>query len=57
MVGWWLFASSMKEYISSLSTFHNENMSSINVGNGKHMIFSVSNLLVITRPKDLSHTH
>ena len=25
-------------------------------GNGKHTIFSVSNLLVITRPKDLSHT-
>ena len=33
MVGWWLFASSMNEleYISSLSTFHNENMSSINL--------------------------
>ena len=32
MVGWWLFASSMNEYISSLmTTFHNENMSSINL--------------------------
>ena len=31
MVGWWLFASSMNEYISSLSTFHNENMSLINL--------------------------
>ena len=31
MVGWWLFASSMNEYISSLSTFHNENMPSINL--------------------------
>ena len=31
MVGWWLFASSMNEYISSLSIFNKENMSSINL--------------------------
>ena len=33
MVGWWLFASLMNEYIYSLSTFHNKNMSSINLFN------------------------
>ena len=31
LIGWWLFASLMDEYISSLSIFYNENMSSINL--------------------------